>query len=90
MSKRVVSTYPLGPYQQTGNEMWTQDSVFQPWQQLAPDVVGHGMAMYGGFVQARYPEWVPSYQPGIPTNPQYGRHLAMYSGFVNEHSLEGI
>jgi hypothetical protein len=90
MSQRVVSTYPLGPYQPSGNELWVQDSVFQPWAQNAPDAPFHGMAMYGGFVEARYAERIPSYQPGMPTNTQYGKHLAMYSGFVNEHSLEGI
>jgi hypothetical protein len=47
--------------------------------------------MYGGFVQANYPQWVPSYQPGLSvTTGDTGFSPGMYSGFVNEHKMEGI
>jgi hypothetical protein len=88
---RVVATYPLGPTQQTGTPLWVQDSVFMPWQAPAPNNPFYGMAMYGGFVQANYPQWVPSYQPGMSaTTGDTGFSPGMYSGFVNEHKMEGI
>lgn len=88
---REVATYPLGPVQATGNPLWTQDSIFQPWAQSAPASPYYGMPMYAGFVQANYPAWVPSYQPGMNVNTgNTGFSLGMYSGFVNEHKMEGI
>lgn len=88
---RVVATYPLGPVQPSGNPLWVQDSVFMPWSQGAPNSPFYGMAMYGGYVQANYPAWVPAYQPGLTvTTANTGFSPGMYSGFVNEHKMEGI
>lgn len=86
---RRTATYPLGPHQEEGNPLWEQGSVFQPWQQAQLNDPYWGMPMYAGFVEAKYPTWQPSYQPGIQTQRR-GQFQPMYSGFVNEHKLEGI
>jgi hypothetical protein len=90
MRKRETATYPLGPVQPTGTPLWEQTSVFQPWSQGKPESPYYGMAMYSGFVEARYPAWIPATQPGEELHEHPRFWLAMYSGFVNEHNLEGI
>lgn len=87
--RQIFMSTDMGPHQEQGNPLWSQGSLFQPWTQRPPNSPFWGMPMYGGFVQANYPSWVPSYQPGLfQGTPTWG--MPYYSGFVNQHSMEGI